>query len=368
MTKIAAVSFFYLSAFSTNGGIERFNRSFIYALNQNADAVNLASIYDKKSDLDQRYTINANFSGYKTSKWLTTLRVFFQLFLRSRDTLIIGHLNLAPLALFISFFRPDLKVILIGHGIDVWSQRNKIKVAFLKKVNEIWTVSSFTKERIVREYGLVEEKIKVFPNTLDPFLDFTVNQNVVKNLKVKYKINENDKVILTVCRMSSEESYKGYDRVIEALPMLKTKSVRYVLAGKYDENEKQRIVALAQENKVFDQLIFTSFIPDEELSAHYGMSNVFVMPSINEGFGIVYLEAMACGIEVIAGDLDGSKDALANGKLGTLIDPLSKSKIAKAIDDSLTGNVATQGLPKKMNELFGFDVFKNRQKEFLKRK
>ena len=52
---------------------------------------------------------------------------------------------------------------------------------------------------------------------------------------------------------------------------------------------------------------------DEELVDHYNLSNVFLMPSYGEGFGIVFLEALSCGIPVIAGNTDGSKDALMNG-------------------------------------------------------
>ena len=76
---------------------------------------------------------------------------------------------------------------------------------------------------------------------------------------------------------------------------------------------------------------------DEEIVDYYNLCDIFVIPSKGEGFGIVYLEALACGKPVIGGNQDGAIDALCNGELGLLIDPDSVDEIASNLSDILQG-------------------------------
>ena len=70
-----------------------------------------------------------------------------------------------------------------------------------------------------------------------------------------------------------------------------------------------------------DRVIFTGYIPESEKIAHYNLADVYVMPSTGEGFGIVLLEAVACGVPVVGSRVDGSREALLDGQLGRLVDP-----------------------------------------------
>ena len=110
---------------------------------------------------------------------------------------------------------------------------------------------------------------------------------------------------------------------------------------------------------------------DSDLLDFFKMADVFIMPSSQEGFGIVFIEAMACGTPVIAGNIDGSVDALRNGELGLLVNPFSTEEIAKAIDSILDNEtIKSQNSQlersKKVFEYFGFDQFVERQKLFIK--
>ena len=108
------------------------------------------------------------------------------------------------------------------------------------------------------------------------------------------------------------------------------------------------------------------FIPDEELCDYYNLCDVFAMPSKGEGFGIVYLEALACGKPTIGGNQDGAIDALCNGELGVLVDPDNIEQIAQAIVDILQGKhplpilYQPDLLRQKVIEIYGFDKFKER--------
>jgi phosphatidyl-myo-inositol dimannoside synthase len=85
--------------------------------------------------------------------------------------------------------------------------------------------------------------------------------------------------------------------------------------------------------------VFAGFVPNEALIDHYRLADVYVMPS-KEGFGIVYLEAMACGIPVIAGDDDGSADPLQDGKVGWQVPHRDPEAVALACIEALTGQDA----------------------------
>ncbi len=78
---------------------------------------------------------------------------------------------------------------------------------------------------------------------------------------------------------------------------------------------------MAREQGVGDLVRFLGHVADAELVDHYRMADLFVMPSTGEGFGIVFLEAMACGIPAIGGDRDGSVDPLSGSPLGLAVPP-----------------------------------------------
>lgn len=120
---------------------------------------------------------------------------------------------------------------------------------------------------------------------------------------------------------------------------------------------------MIKDNGVEEEVILTGFIPDTELTDHYQLADVFAMPSKGEGFGIVFIEATACGTQVIAGDKDGSVDALANGELGTLINPNDIDALAKAIQKMLTQNHDQRSIQDKTKQRFSYCNFKMRLRE-----
>jgi phosphatidylinositol alpha-1,6-mannosyltransferase len=142
-------------------------------------------------------------------------------------------------------------------------------------------------------------------------------------------------VLLTVSRLAASERYKGHDRVISALPTILSRypDIIYVIVG--DGDDRSRIQELAKTSGVGHAVRLVGHVADRDLPDYFRMADAFVMPSTGEGFGIVYLEAAASGIPVIAGNGDGSADALADGVLGTLIDPADLNELGRAIVDAL---------------------------------
>src|SRR5205085_1990385 len=128
-------------------------------------------------------------------------------------------------------------------------------------------------------------------------------------------------VILTVGRLVAQERCKGFDEVIEIMPQLVKRFpyIKYLIVG--DGSDRSRLEAKAEALGVRDSVVFTGYIPESEKVAHYNLADVYVMPSHGEGFGIVLLEAAACGVPVVGSRGDGSREALLGGRLGSLVDP-----------------------------------------------
>ena len=137
---------------------------------------------------------------------------------------------------------------------------------------------------------------------------------------------------------------------------------------------------MVNDNGLIDQVIFAGRVPDDvTLREYYSACDVFVMPSQTvlseevckgEGFGIVYLEANACGKPVIAGNKGGESDAVIDGLTGLLVDPMDVKAIARAIvrllkDDKLSYKLGQQGLNRVKKE-FSLICLQNRVDSYLK--
>jgi glycosyltransferase involved in cell wall biosynthesis len=152
-------------------------------------------------------------------------------------------------------------------------------------------------------------------------------------------------VLFTLTRLSSSEQYKGYDKVIEVVAQLvkEKPNLKYLIGGKGDLIEVERIETLIKSYHLENQIQLLGFIKEEELANHFLVADNYIMPSHNEGFGIVFIEAAFYGLPVIAGNIDGSSDALLDGKLGELVNPDSKDEIKRAILKSISRPKKDQG-------------------------
>jgi glycosyltransferase involved in cell wall biosynthesis len=150
--------------------------------------------------------------------------------------------------------------------------------------------------------------------------------------------------------------------------LAKHPDIHYVIAGKYDTQELERLRELSVLYNVEKYVTFTGFVADTEVQDHYLLADIFVMPSKGEGFGIVFIEAMACGVPVLAGNQDGSVDALLKGKVGSLVNPDDKTAIVMAIQELFTTHLdytKKVGLQQTILQHFGFRTFIERTQKVL---
>lgn len=251
------------------------------------------------------------------------------------DLILTTHVNFAPVARWLKR-RLGIPYVAVAHGIDVWGLRHRSRLRALRQADQVWAVSRYTRTRLLGDLGLEPRQVRLLPNTFDAdrFTPAPKPSYLLKRLN----LTESHRVILTVARLASEERYKGYDQVLRALPLIRRRvpGVRYLIAG--GGPDRRRIEALIRELGIADAATLAGYVPDNELPDYYNLCDVFAMPSTGEGFGIVFLEALACGKPVLAGNQDGSTDALLDGELGVLVAPDNLAEIA----DNLTAMLTAQ--------------------------
>jgi glycosyltransferase involved in cell wall biosynthesis len=207
----------------------------------------------------------------------------------------------------------------IAHGVEVWDIKSPLIIHALKNADQILAVSEYTRQRLINEQNIPLEQIKILYNTFNSSSFNIAPKNL--NLLHQYNIKSDAKILLTVARLFASEQYKGYDSMLHTLPKIRQKipNIHYILVGK--GTDLARLQKLVHDLELTECVTFAGFIPDAELADYYNLCDLFVMPSKREGFGIVYLEAMACGKPALGGNQDGALDALGYGELGILVDP-----------------------------------------------
>jgi phosphatidylinositol alpha-1,6-mannosyltransferase len=339
------VILFTLQTFSSTGGIQKMTRtlahSLLYLSKINNWDFSLWSVYDSDKDLMQQYLPPENFRGFALNR-TKFIRKTLAL-AKKPDVIILSHINLAIVGLLIKAINPKCQVWLIAHGIEVWRPLSLLKIKLLKRCDRVICVSNFTKQQMINRHQTDPSKCTVLNNAVDPFMKLPTKFIKPDHLLKRYGISDGDPVIFTLTRLASTEQYKGHDQVIKAISHLRLKfpDIKYILSGQYDPAEKIRIRNLIAEHNVEQQVMLTGFIDESELSAHFLLADLFVLPSKKEGFGIVFIEALACGLPVICGNVDGSVDAIWHGELGTAINPDNLTELENAITCYL-GTAVTQ--------------------------
>jgi glycosyltransferase involved in cell wall biosynthesis len=256
----------------------------------------------------------------------------------------------------------------VAHGIEVWGKWSRAMAKGMAGAAKVLAVSEFTRSSIQSHLNGECPPTEVFPNTFDSgrFHPGGPDPEVRRRLGV----SDSACVMLTVSRVSKSEERKGYRQVLGLLPELTREfpDLVWVLAGKGNDLEDVRQEAARL--GVAGQCRFPGFVADEDLPSLYRAADCFVLPSRKEGFGIVFLEAVASGLPAIGGNLDGSVDALDHGKLGLLINPDDSNELRQAIRTVLNGHLPEHlkdgaRLHRDCVSRFGFAAFRDRLRHEL---
>lgn len=355
--------------FDVIGGIQTFNRCFIKALdelsvNQNIHVKVLVLNDRGKSNFVKEYIKSNNidyvfFSGNKIKFSASALRECVDV-----DKIIFGHVNFSPIVLFMNLFNPKAAKYLIVHGVDVWSELSFLKKLGVKVFDLILSVSTYTKNQMQNHNSIMDEKFTIFPNTLDPV-------SITKSKHSKKQISLKGKTLLSVTRLDPRDKYKNIDLVIKSLPSIlkQVPNVNYIIIG--DGEDRKRLELLVKELSLENNVHFIGYVDDDLLYSYYESSDVFVLLSTGEGFGIVFLEAMLCSKPCIGANAGGIPEVIEDRKTGLLIDPsklnfLSASVIELLKNENMSALMGKMG-KERFEKEFSFDRFKARLENVLYR-
>jgi len=225
-------------------------------------------------------------------------------------------------------FRKEIPYIVSLRGSDVpgFNERFSFQYIFLKPIiRRVWrnAVSVIANSQGLKELALETDR--------DAKIDVIYNGVNVEDFSQKDNRENGDIIILTVARLIKR---KGIDDLIRAVPAIvkEHQNIKVRIIG--EGNMKNELKALAQKLKVSKYIDFRGYVPHAEISNYYLSSDIFVLPSKNEGMSNTVLEAMASGLPIITTDTGGTQE-LIDGN-GVIIPSEEPDAISKAVLNLIT--------------------------------
>jgi len=215
---------------------------------------------------------------------------------------------------------------------DLWQLKNWTKFS-IENADKILAISEFTKKDIVKNYGISNGIITVTHLGYDDEIFKPVHdKSKIEGILSKYKVEEP-----YIIYIGTIQPKKNLVRLMEAFSRIDYtggEPMQLVIVGKTTEKGRKGwmyddILKSPKLLGIEDRVVFTGFVPTEDLPALLSSAKVFVLPSLWEGFGIPVLEAMACGAPVVISNISSLPEVA--GEAGILIDPYSVESISESL-------------------------------------
>lgn len=330
-----------------SGGIQSYLENLVGELVKTG--THTLTVYAPKWKGCEAFDAEAALSGYDVVRHPTTLMVpeptvalRMRRLISSRNVDTVWFGAAAPLALLAPLARDAgaSRVIASTHGHEVgWSMLPLARTALRRIGNDtdvVTFISNYTRDRFASAFGPHAALERLSPGVdTDRFEPDSVAR---AELRARYGLGERP-VVLCLSRLVPR---KGQDVLIRALPAIRERVDGAVLVIVGGGPYRSTLHQLAHELGVADDVVFTDGVPSDELPAHHAMADVFAMPCRTrgagldvEGLGIVYLEASACGVPVVAGRSGGAPESVVDGETGLVVDGEDVGAVATAVGDLL---------------------------------
>lgn len=350
-------------AFGGSGGIAQYNRDLLTAWSRLGRIV----VVPRNGAPERAVTAGIEQLAPSSGRVIYAVRSLAKAVADRPDIVFCGHLYMAPLA-WLAARLSRARLVVQVHGIDAWARPRRWQRLAVERADLVLSVSRYTRARLLAWSRIAPEKVVVLPNTVDE--RFSPGDRAGARARFGFK---DETVIVSVGRLDSRERYKGQDRVIAALADLRREHPGLVFAIAGEGDDRPRLEAQARDAGVAAMVRFLGRVPAEDLPDLYRAADLFALPSTGEGFGIVFLEAMACGTPAIGLSEAGACDALAEGRLGVsvpgeelvaaLADTCRALRAAPLADGAEAAR--RRALSQSVRRLFGQDIFGRRARAIL---
>ncbi|MEJ0014492.1 MAG: glycosyltransferase family 4 protein [Actinomycetota bacterium] len=231
------------------------------------------------------------------------------------------------------------RIVAITHGHEVWWAKLPPFKWILKyssrSIDVVTYLGEFTKSALAPAISSRTSLVQIAPGIpIDHFVPAPKSQTLIRELNLEGK-----QIIISVGRLVHR---KGQDKLLEALPQILAQHPDVVLVFVGVGPRRKKLDQLVRRFDLTDYVRFIGRVTYDSLPQYFQLSDLFVMPSRSrfaglevEGLGIVYLEASACGIPVVAGTSGGAPDAVLQGETGVVVDGTNLAQITDVINDLL---------------------------------
>lgn len=270
----------------------------------------------------------------------------------------IKHITSQDLAYLLKLINLE-KTIVTCFDLIPWVYDNeqlptsKLKIQGLKKADRIITISEYSKKDIIKYMGYPENKISIVYPAVDHDTYYVKrDREVVKKLGIP----DTHKVILYV---GSEQPRKNIPFLLEAISKLKKRipEIKLLKIGNSQvPGAREKLVELIETLGLQEEVIFVGYVSENDITKYYNAADLFVYPSLYEGFGMPPLEAMACGTPVVTSNVTSLPEVVADAAI--TIDPYEVNAFVEAMynvltDEKLRENMIDKGL--KRAQLFNWE-------------
>jgi phosphatidylinositol alpha-1,6-mannosyltransferase len=353
------------------GGIQRAGRHLALLLSEFADSKHLEYRLLSLNESQELHRMQVGdrefvFTGAAQSK-AGFVAAALKATRRGPKLALAAHPNLAPIVRGMKILAPRMKSIVCTHGVEVWEPLSRMRRHALQRATLVLAPSRATASFVISVQGVAPERVRVLPWALDP--DFETRLMGIGAAQLPQNFPRG-RVILTVGRWLANERYKGMDTLIHSLPRLLPRwpDVQLAIVGAGDDRDWLENTAAV--TGVERHVHFFTGLNYSELSACYGAAEIFALPSRGEGFGFVYLEAMARGKPVIGGTHGGAPEVIRDGVTGYLVPHGEPVSLATSLDALLSNPELARQLGERGRERvqqeFKFSIFAKNFRKILR--
>jgi len=284
---------------------------------------------------------------------------------------LCAHVGISPVARMIHRITGAPYWVML-YGIDVWCDLAPAKVEALRAAQQLVSISKFTLQSASAQHSLEKCKSVFLAPT------FSIDESVVARTQTGAATSKQSPVVLTVGRLAASERYKGHDVMLDAWPAVlrEIPEARYIIVG--DGDDRTRLQIRAKEMGFADSVIFKGGVSGAELQSCYDECQVFTLPARTEldphaprgeGFGIVFLEAMAHGKPVVGPNTGAPTEFIHDGEHGLLVDPVNPAQLAEALIELLAHPERSRQMGEAgrqwVGQQYSYEMFRERLRKIL---